>query len=73
MDFYLFQGRYGKTGIKQLDFIMVTGTHMDHPSFAHAIISRYLVAHGYSVGIIAQPGGKLRMISSASEGRGLDS
>ena len=48
-----------KQGIEQLDFIMVTGdAYVDHPSFAHAIISRYLVAHGYSVGIIAQPGWK---------------
>ena len=28
---------------------------MDHPSFGHAIISRVLEAHGYKVGIIAQP------------------
>lgn len=43
-------------GIDQLDFILVTGdAYVDDPSFAHAIISRYLVAHGYTVGIIAQP------------------
>lgn len=46
-------------GIDQLDFVLVTGdAYVDHPSFAHAIISRYLVAHGYSVGIIAQPSWK---------------
>ncbi|MEA4852806.1 MAG: YgiQ family radical SAM protein [Christensenella sp.] len=46
-------------GIEQLDFVLVTGdAYVDHPSFAHAIISRYLVAHGYSVGIIAQPNWK---------------
>ena len=28
---------------------------MDHPSFGHAIISRVLQAHGYTVGIISQP------------------
>ena len=28
---------------------------MDHPSFGHAIISRTLQAHGYTVGIISQP------------------
>lgn len=45
--------------IEQLDFVLVTGdAYIDHPSFAHAIISRYLVAHGYSVGIIAQPSWK---------------
>lgn len=43
-------------GIKQLDFIYVTGdAYVDHPSFGHAIITRLLQAHGYSVGIIAQP------------------
>lgn len=43
-------------GIRQLDFIYVTGdAYVDHPSFGSAIISRVLEAHGYSVGIIAQP------------------
>lgn len=43
-------------GIKQLDFIYVIGdAYVDHPSFGHAIITRLLQAHGYSVGIIAQP------------------
>jgi len=45
-----------KRGIEQLDFVHVTGdAYVDHPSFGHAIISRILEAHGYSVGIIAQP------------------
>ena len=43
-------------GIKQLDFVYITGdAYVDHPSFGHAIISRVLESHGYSVGIIAQP------------------
>lgn len=43
-------------GIEQLDFVYVIGdAYVDHPSFGHAIISRVLEAHGYSVGIIAQP------------------
>lgn len=43
-------------GIKQLDFVYVSGdAYVDHPSFGHAIITRILQAHGYSVGIIAQP------------------
>lgn len=43
-------------GIEQLDFVYVIGdAYVDHPSFGHAIISRVLQAHGYSVGIIAQP------------------
>ena len=43
-------------GISQLDFVYITGdAYVDHPSFGHAIISRVLESHGYSVGIIAQP------------------
>ncbi len=43
-------------GIKQLDFVYVCGdAYVDHPSFGHAIITRILEAHGYTVGIIAQP------------------
>lgn len=43
-------------GIQQLDFVFVIGdAYVDHPSFGHAIISRVLEAHGYSVGIISQP------------------
>jgi len=42
--------------IKQFDFVYVIGdAYVDHPSFGHAIISRILEAHGYSVGIISQP------------------
>lgn len=42
--------------IEQLDFVYVLGdAYVDHPSFGAAIISRVLQAHGYTVGIIAQP------------------
>ena len=42
--------------IEQLDFVYVTGdAYVDHPSFGHAIISRVLQSHGYTVGILAQP------------------
>ncbi len=45
-----------KRGIEQLDFVYVTGdAYVDHPSFGHAVISRVLEAHGYTVGILAQP------------------
>ncbi len=38
------------------DFVYVIGdAYVDHPSFGHAIISRILESHGYSVGIISQP------------------
>lgn len=43
-------------GIEQFDFVYIIGdAYVDHPSFGHAIISRLLQAHGYSVGIISQP------------------
>ena len=42
--------------LEQLDFVYVIGdAYVDHPSFGHAIISRVLEAHGYTVGIISQP------------------
>lgn len=43
-------------GIARLDFVYIIGdAYVDHPSFGHAIISRLLEAHGYTVGIISQP------------------
>ena len=43
-------------GLSQCDFVYVIGdAYVDHPSFGHAIISRILESHGYSVGIISQP------------------
>ncbi len=45
-----------RRGWDRLDFIMVSGdAYVDHPSFGAAIISRYLEAHGFKVGVIAQP------------------
>lgn len=42
--------------IDTLDFVYVCGdAYVDHPSFGHAIISRVLESHGYTVGIISQP------------------
>lgn len=50
-----------EAGIEQLDFVYICGdAYVDHPSFGHAIISRILEAHGYRVGIIAQPDWKDR-------------
>lgn len=43
-------------GISQMDFVYIIGdAYVDHPSFGHAIISRLLNAHGYTVGMISQP------------------
>ena len=45
-----------RENIEQLDFVYISGdAYVDHPSFGTAIISRILVDHGYTVGIIAQP------------------
>lgn len=43
-------------GWDQVDFVYVSGdAYVDHPSFGAAIITRLLEAHGYKVGVIAQP------------------
>ena len=43
-------------GWDRCDFVYVIGdAYVDHPSFGHAIISRVLETHGYTVGIISQP------------------
>ncbi len=43
-------------GWDELDFVYVSGdAYVDHPSFGMAIITRLLEAHGYRVGVIAQP------------------
>ncbi|HEY3732099.1 MAG TPA: YgiQ family radical SAM protein [Steroidobacteraceae bacterium] len=43
-------------GWNQCDVIIVTGdAYVDHPSFGMALIGRVLEAHGFRVGIIAQP------------------
>lgn len=45
-----------KRGIERPDFILVSAdAYVDHPSFANALIGRYLNALGYSVAILAQP------------------
>lgn len=48
-------------GWEQCDFVYVSGdAYVDHPSFGTAIISRLLEAHGFRVGILAQPDWKNR-------------
>lgn len=43
-------------GWAELDFVLISGdAYVDHPSFAPAVIGRYLESNGYRVGIIAQP------------------
>ena len=43
-------------GWDELDILVITGdAYVDHPSFGHAIIARWLEAHGFRVGIVSQP------------------
>ena len=43
-------------GWDSCDVILVTGdVYVDHPSFGMALVGRLLEAHGFRVGIIAQP------------------
>lgn len=43
-------------GWDQVDILLVTGdAYVDHPSFGAALLGRWLAAHGYRVGIVAQP------------------
>ncbi len=43
-------------GYKELDILLISGdAYIDHPSFGTALLGRHLEAHGYKVGIIAQP------------------
>ncbi|MCI6407503.1 hypothetical protein, partial [Veillonella caviae] len=45
-----------KRGWTELDFVLISGdAYVDHPSFAAAVIGRYLESKGYRVGIIDQP------------------
>src|SRR5437762_11626003 len=43
-------------GWDSCDVVLVTGdAYVDHPSFGMALIGRLLEAHGFRVGILAQP------------------
>jgi len=45
-----------RLGWDELDVLIVTGdAYVDHPAFGAALLGRWLVAHGYRVGIVAQP------------------
>ena len=61
-------------GWEQLDFVYISGdAYVDHPSFGHAIITRLLEAHGFKVGIIAQPDWKDKNSITILENRDWDS
>ena len=43
-------------GWEELDILLISGdAYVDHPSFGTAILGRWLVHHGYRVGVVAQP------------------
>ena len=45
-----------ETGGEPLDVVLITGdAYVDHPSWGVSAIGRWLEAHGFSVGVIAQP------------------
>ena len=58
-------------GWDSCDVILVTGdAYIDHPSFGMALVGRLLEAHGFRVGILAQPDWRTRRRRSArSAGR----
>ena len=52
------RAEYSALGWSELDVVIVSGdAYVDHPAFGAALLGRVLVAHGFSVGIIAQPRG----------------
>ena len=43
-------------GWESVDVLLITGdAYVDHPAFGTALLGRFLMSHGYRVGIIAQP------------------
>jgi uncharacterized radical SAM protein YgiQ len=45
-----------RLGWDSLDVLIVSGdAHIDHPAFGPALLGRWLVAHGFRAGIVAQP------------------
>lgn len=50
------RGEMAALGWDELDILIVTGDgYVDHPSFGHAVIGRYLESKGYRVGILDCP------------------
>ena len=50
------QEEFRQRGWRELDVIFVSGdAYIDHPAFGVPLLARWLEAHGFRVGIIAQP------------------
>lgn len=53
------RGEMKQLGWEELDILLVTGdAYVDHPTSGVALLGRWLVAHGFRVGIVAQPNWK---------------
>ncbi len=45
-----------RLGWEELDVLLINGdAYVDHPSFGAALLGRWLTAHGYRTGVVAQP------------------
>ena len=45
-----------RLGWDELDVLLVSGdAYVDHPAFGSALLARWLMAHGFRVGLVAQP------------------
>ncbi|MBQ4132492.1 MAG: YgiQ family radical SAM protein [Desulfovibrionaceae bacterium] len=51
-------------GWEELDILLISGdAYVDHPAFGPALLGRWLLAHGFKVGIISQPDWKNNELS----------
>ena len=52
----MFREEMTRRGWDELDVLLISGdAYVDHPSFGVALLGRWLCAHGFRVGIVAQP------------------
>ena len=52
----MFPEEMKRLGWDALDVLLITGdAYVDHPAFGAALLGRWLVSHGFRVGIVAQP------------------
>lgn len=50
------RGEMHELGWDELDILLVSGdAYVDHPAFGPALLGRWLIAHGFRVGLVAQP------------------
>ena len=55
-------------GWPQLDILLISGdAYVDHPAFGPALLGRWLLAHGFKVGILSQPDWKSGNLSILQE------